>query len=161
MVDSCAMPTESTHTDLSERATPPVAASPAFPRARARGLSALRWLPVALWMGVIFGFSTLHGSSVPGHYSSLGHLGEYTILGALMLQALALYLPPARAAALAVVLSSAYGVTDELHQAFVPGRTPDVVDWGVDTLGALLGALLLAYLIRKAARRRPSDLRDR
>ena len=41
-----------------------------------------------------------------------------------------------------------YGISDEFHQSFVPGRTPDVLDWLADTSGALLAALLLAWLSR-------------
>jgi len=55
----------------------------------------------------------------------------------------------------AVVLGSAYGLTDEIHQAFVPGRSADPRDWVADTAGAVLGALLaVAYLRRREARAR-------
>lgn len=47
-----------------------------------------------------------------------------------------------RACLLAIVLASLYGITDEFHQSFVPGRFPDPVDWLVDTFGATLGALV-------------------
>lgn len=40
------------------------------------------------------------------------------------------------AIALAIVLTSLYGVMDEWHQSMVPGRTPDPLDWLADTLGA-------------------------
>jgi len=52
------------------------------------------------------------------------------------------------AAMLAGVSASAYGLTDELHQAFVPGRSADVNDWVADTAGALAGALLAAVVLR-------------
>lgn len=47
------------------------------------------------------------------------------------------------AVVLAVACASLYGVTDELHQYFVPGRACDPADWLVDTCGAALGAMLL------------------
>lgn len=47
---------------------------------------------------------------------------------------------------LAVACASLYGVTDELHQYFVPGRACDPADWLVDTCGAVLGAMLLKAL---------------
>jgi VanZ family protein len=41
---------------------------------------------------------------------------------------------------LLVLVSSLYGVIDELHQFYVPGRDCNVWDWLADTLGAFLGA---------------------
>ena len=43
----------------------------------------------------------------------------------------------------ALLLASAYAVTDEFHQTFVPGRHGTPVDWAIDTAGALLGLALL------------------
>jgi VanZ family protein len=52
------------------------------------------------------------------------------------------------AAMVAGAAASAYGLTDELHQAFVPGRSADVFDWIADTTGALAGALLAFAVLR-------------
>ena len=41
--------------------------------------------------------------------------------------------------------ASLYGISDEIHQIFVPGRTADPIDWLVDTCGAALGAFI-AYV---------------
>lgn len=108
-------------------------------------------------MAVIFGFSSIPGSAVPGGVSFYGHFGGYAVLGALLLVAFLHETPvQGRALAYAVLAASLYGVTDEIHQAFVPGRTPDAVDWGVDTLGALAGAsaTLLALRVRERLRSR-------
>jgi VanZ family protein len=43
-----------------------------------------------------------------------------------------------RAALVALLLASLYGVVDEVHQAYVPGRSSTVGDWVADTLGALV-----------------------
>jgi len=51
---------------------------------------------------------------------------------------------------LAVLLASLYGATDELHQAFVPGRSADPADWLADTLGALAAVLLYERWARRA-----------
>ncbi len=45
-----------------------------------------------------------------------------------------------RAVVAAVVISSLYGVTDEYHQMFVPGRTFDALDIVADVLGSVVGA---------------------
>jgi len=54
-----------------------------------------------------------------------------------------------RAALLAVLLAAAYGATDELHQAFVPGRDCSGFDWLADAAGALLGGLLAVPFLRR------------
>ncbi len=49
---------------------------------------------------------------------------------------------PKRAAVAAALLGLAYGVTDELHQTFTPGRTASAADVLADGIGATLGACL-------------------
>jgi VanZ family protein len=44
-----------------------------------------------------------------------------------------------RVAALALAIAAAYGIFDELHQSFVPGRSADILDWFADVCGALIG----------------------
>ncbi len=46
-----------------------------------------------------------------------------------------------RAVLLAVLASMLYGVTDELHQLFVPLREPDPWDVAADTVGAAVAVL--------------------
>jgi VanZ family protein len=99
-----------------------------------------------VWMGVIFSLSALPGSALPGRFSGLGHFTVYTVLGLLYCAALGKRRTWWHALAIAVVLASLYGVTDEFHQSFVPGRTPDVLDWLVDTVGAAVGAGLFTLL---------------
>lgn len=51
-----------------------------------------------------------------------------------------------RAVPLAILLAALYGVSDELHQWFVPFRDASWQDWLADTVGASLGAIILARL---------------
>ena len=50
-------------------------------------------------------------------------------------------------------VGSLYGLIDEAHQYFVPGRSSDIADWVADTLGALLGSgavwLVSRYVLKK------------
>ena len=112
------------------------------------------WSLCAAWAGVIFYFSSRAGSSLPGGYSIQGHLGEYFILGALLTWALADEAPGVSTVVLAVLLASLYGVSDEFHQQFVPMRTPDVLDWALDTTGATIGALGAMTALLRVARTR-------
>ena len=108
-------------------------------------------MAVVVWATVIFMISSVPGSDLPpGRYGVAGHLGGYAVLGLLLFVALSLDRRPLTAAAIAILLASAYGATDELHQAFVPGRTPSAFDWLIDTAGALAGvssAATLKYLL--------------
>jgi hypothetical protein len=111
-----------------------------------------RWLPVIAWAGVIFAASSVPGTSIPGGYSVYGHLGEYFVLGALAMRAVR---SEDRAAVLlAIALCALYGASDELHQAFVPFRTPDPLDWLTDLVGASVGVggYLLLRMRRRAGR---------
>src|SRR5215212_11635254 len=47
-----------------------------------------------------------------------------------------------RAALAAIVLATTYGVSDEWHQSFVPGRSPDRYDVVADCVGATVGVAL-------------------
>ncbi|MBQ8617854.1 MAG: VanZ family protein [Clostridia bacterium] len=63
------------------------------------------------------------------------HMAEYAVLFLLYHRALRLE-GAKRPCLMALMLCAAYASTDELHQAFVAGRGPSVIDVGVDTLGA-------------------------
>lgn len=81
--------------------------------------------------------------------SPMAHFCEYTLLGAAFANALrASGVRLSRAWLLAIVLTSAYGVTDEFHQLFVDGRMCDPADWLVDTCGGLLGASIVRFALR-------------
>ncbi len=79
-------------------------------------------------------------------WDKLYHASNFGVLAAL------LYLATGRVW-LAASLASLYGVLDEVHQAFVPGRSSDAGDWLADTTGALIAVLLFAWLRRRARAR--------
>jgi VanZ family protein len=53
------------------------------------------------------------------------------------------------ATALAVIVASAFGVVDEWHQQYIPGRSTEYADWQADTLGAAVGSLAYGFLSRR------------
>ena len=78
----------------------------------------------------------------------ISHAAGYAVLAVLACRALAHGLGQpvtARAAVLAVIISVLYGVTDEFHQSFVPGRNADAWDVVKDLAGAVAGALASAW----------------
>lgn len=51
---------------------------------------------------------------------------------------------------------SFYGIIDEIHQSFTPGRSSTVSDWIADTIGALLGSFAFFLLIKVLKNRKNS-----
>ena len=108
------------------------------------------WLPVIAWAGLIFALS-----SIPALNSGLGtwdevlrkcaHVTEYAILGFLLLRAIGRELP-------ALLVGVAYAATDELHQHFVAGRHGSPVDVLIDTVGLLIGTVLVQRLFLQSRR---------
>lgn len=106
-------------------------------------------------MGVIFVLSaqpTL--PNPPGLNRELlsiaGHFGMYAVLAILVWWALAAFgLTARQRIAIAFLVAMLYGVSDEWHQSFVPGRHPDPFDLLVDAAGAATG---LAIVVRVARR---------
>jgi len=123
------------------------------------------WLPVLLWMAVIFIGSTdlmsaEHTSRFIGPFlrwfapditdatiasvqlvvRKCAHLTEYAILAVLLYRALRQNLARRwRAAFLAFVIAAIYASLDESHQSFVASRTGSPWDVLVDCIGAVLG----------------------
>ena len=104
-------------------------------------------------MAAIYFFSSIPSSDMPDFsWADLlvkkgGHVIGYGLLAVSLWYALGL--DPRRLAA-AWGLAVLYALTDEFHQAFVPGRHPS---WGdvllFDASGALAALLLLRRLLRR------------
>jgi len=129
----------------------------------APGRIVVAWLPAAVYMAAIWTLSSMHLTDFPVGAFPLAdkgvHFVEYMALGFLVAHA-ALRTWPAHSAArtltLAVVITVAWGLLDEMHQAFVPGRAADAFDLLADLLGAVAGACFRFVLRVLAARRRAS-----
>jgi VanZ family protein len=111
---------------------------------------------VLAWAVVIFGLSSIPGNALPkvpgAQTDKLVHGIIYLVLGLVCGRALAATtgLAAGRRVALAFLLATAYGVTDELHQLFTPRRSCDWHDVVADAVGGLLGAVLAVTLARRA-----------
>ena len=111
----------------------------------------LSWVPAAAWAGVIFWLSsrrTLPGPELP-YFDKVAHFGAYAVLGGL----LAFATDRSRVTVIvAVALGLLYGASDEIHQMFVPGRSPDVLDWAADAAGVITACYLYTrWRSRRAA----------
>ena len=77
----------------------------------------------------------------------LAHFSEY--IGLCFLASNAIYQLSKRFIPLySCALTSFYAISDEFHQLFVDGRSCEIRDWAIDTVGALVGALAF-YIIKK------------
>lgn len=142
------------------------------------------WLLVAAWAVFIFFMSSNTGSALSDGdglislvfqrlkdlqsqmlppsidlVNPAAHFCEYLIFGALWVNAWRTKLTLPWAVWAAVFCASLYGITDEIHQIFVPGRTADPLDWLVDTCGAALGAFIAYAILRFRTSRRALDVR--
>jgi len=133
------------------------------PEARSR---LLRWLPAVAWMVVIFVLSSRSGlrltedAAVDKPFRIVAHLATFALLGALLLHALSGRAAPTLRTALgAVALTLLYAISDELHQAFVPGRMGRAQDVGVDLVGAVIGVAIAAAVLTYLQERRSADQR--
>jgi VanZ family protein len=102
------------------------------------------WAPVVVYMGAIFFVSSLSDPPLPPTTDKPLHWLAYLGLAVLVVRALAGGLPRRIGfgiASAAMLITVAYGATDEVHQLFVPGRTGDVYDLMADAAGALAGTV--------------------
>jgi len=90
----------------------------------------------------------------------LAHLSEYAILAALWLRALTrgLNLTPRNAGLIALAISVAWAILDEVHQSFVPSRSASLADVALDTTGALIALTIAHAGWRRAADRATATL---
>lgn len=100
-------------------------------------------------------FVVSNQSQIPDLPAGLSnHTGHFLAYGGLAVAALrafarATWIGVSGSAAIrAVLLASAYGVTDELHQLLVPNRFAGIDDWAADTIGATAGVLAILALAR-------------
>jgi VanZ family protein len=130
---------------------------PRDPVARPRWL----WAPVVVYMAAIFVLSSFSELPAPpgGLSDRGGHASLYAGLGLLLVRALAggrAVTVRAATAALAVAIAAAYGLSDEIHQRFVPGRQFELRDLAADVAGASAAAgLAWAWGIIRRHQERP------
>lgn len=120
----------------------------------------LAYLPAVLWaVALLFvgGQSEISAPSLPiPHQDKALHFFAYGLLGVLTaLGRLSAGFRPLRSWPLVVGLAG-IGAMDELHQATVPGRSAEIVDWVADSLGAVAFYALVTWRLGRR-RRRPAS----
>lgn len=110
--------------------------------------------PAVLWGGIIFIGTSLPGSLVPHvslfRYDKLIHAGIFFVFALLLARAYRhqQHFPrwAEASAPLSLWTAIVYGIVDEGHQLYIPGRSGDPLDLLADAVGALLGvSAVLAF----------------
>jgi VanZ family protein len=105
------------------------------------------WTPALLYMALIFTVSSFE-VAVPGvqkipFKDKALHFVEYGLLGFLCMRASVTTwpnLPRWQTYLFAVFVSTLWGLSDEIHQALVPGRSSELADVVADFFGSVTGA---------------------
>jgi VanZ family protein len=114
------------------------------------------------WAVVLYYLSAQPGIDVQPLFAGqdkVFHAGAYSVLGFLILGAIK---PAGHAHSqgqilLAAGLAAGYGLFDEFHQYFVPGRSADTFDVIADAAGGMLGVLLMVAITRRLPARHGDD----
>lgn len=110
---------------------------------------------MVVWMAVIFSFSMLSGKEIAGPTPMWyfierkgAHVLEYAVLTIFAFNYFRLVFRRSRFSqvlTLAMAFAVTYGVTDELHQFFVPFRGARFSDVLIDGVGVVLAGLILFW----------------
>lgn len=113
-----------------------------------------------LWMGFIFYLSSFPDLSLKGEFApydfilrKIAHVTEYAVLSFLLKRNFHGYV-------LTGLLSFAYAITDEIHQYFVPGRSGNFADLGIDAVGVLIGLIVYYWITKKGFLQKMRDFID-
>ena len=114
-------------------------------------------MPAILWASLIFFVSSIPGTKLPDIALKLNdkviHASIFFLLGILVYRALEpkVKVPGFDWRRLVIAISAVilYGISDEFHQSFVPGRKVDYSDVIADSLGGVLSALLIWLYYRR------------
>ena len=140
------------------------------------------WLPVLIWLGLIFVGSTdalsaeqtsrflvpflrwfdpqISGATIAAiqlMIRKLGHITEYAILAMLLWRGLRrgtrLQAKMSILFSLAWLAAAIFAVTDEFHQSFAPSRTASPNDVIIDICGAVVGLVICMVFAARANRK--------
>lgn len=112
------------------------------------------YLPLGLYWLLIFILTSIPGDHIPklfGVSDKIKHFGAYFVLAILLNFTLYIQsrfpLLSKKSFHFTFLITLIYGVIDEVHQIFIPGRAFDWWDLVADVLGSLVGILLVKLVI--------------
>lgn len=74
----------------------------------------------------------------------LAHFSIYTVVGILLMALISTYqIKERNKTIISIIIGIIYACSDEIHQSFVPERSPMITDVMIDTMGVMLGILII------------------
>lgn len=136
-------------------------ATPVVPGAR-RNVTAFfgYWLPVLLYIALIFSVSSVNGKDLPGGFPNMdkfAHLLEYSLFGLLLGRAIRFTMTGrgrAAASIATIIVGALVGVADELYQRGVPQRHSDIRDWLTDVFALSVAVGFTQWVTSRSLRKR-------
>lgn len=122
-------------------------------------LQKARWSALGIGLIIIAG-SSVPGSNIPKAFQltpdKLIHCVEYFVLGIFLSRWSRLEFSSKRNyVLLTLVIGSLFGILDESYQRLIPGRTPDLWDWVLDTIGVVLSVLVASFIWPTSSTKKP------
>jgi len=112
--------------------------------------------PWIIWMIAITIQSSFHGIPVPDlgitFTDKILHFFVFGILGLLMTRGMRFskkLLLKSKPVLTAIILGCLFALSDEVHLAFVPSRSAEVLDWGADFIGIVNCSYLYSRWLHK------------
>ncbi len=110
-------------------------------------------LPLIIYWLVLFVLTSLPASVaiITAFSDKISHFGAYGLLSVLLY--LTMYfqdkfkLLKKYPGLFTILIASFYGMLDEIHQIYVPGRFAEVLDWLADFTGSVVAVLITRYLL--------------
>jgi VanZ family protein len=118
------------------------------------------WFPILLYCLLIFIQSSYPSPKIEPNlpnFDKVLHFMGYALLGALFLRAFYATSINRRLKLifmLSILLSGLYGISDEIHQSFVPYRDADAMDALADFLGGAFGAGVFLLWVKIRSKKR-------
>lgn len=106
---------------------------------------ATRWIWVAALAGTITwasGHTVVAAPSGILGFDKLAHFCVFGLLATLVLRSPGVWARERRRGWIAIAATAVFGLTDEWHQSFTPGRSVEWTDWIADTGGAVFAVVV-------------------
>ncbi len=118
------------------------------------------YTPLALYWLALFIGTTLPTDEIPQMFKTqdkfehlLGYFGLAVLVNLWMhFQSKSDFLKR-KAHIFSFLLVTCYAAIDEIHQLFIPGRDCDILDWTADSIGGLIGVLVIYFFIKHSLRK--------